>query len=166
MDNEKRSNLIHGTDGKLVTGFTLSPPPSLCVLNEMHLFNWYFKIMKILKPFAFDYNIYPEVSSTGRLHFHGYFSIKDQIKYKKTINCLRKYGHLKLEKHISLNWLKYCQKDLEETKCIFQDVHSDYIPLNDKSYDMLCNDIDSRIMIKSEQINGNYAPILKWLQEE
>lgn len=120
-----------------ITGFTLSPKPQKCDLTDGLLKNWIVKIHKALKRFAKTYTVYPEIDPSGRLHFHGWFIKYDTIKFYKCNGTLRSYGHVKYEMSITDKWIKYCAKDEEGVKLLF---NPSLVPFNEKTLNTLIQD--------------------------
>lgn len=127
-------------------GFTLSPKPRK-VLNNKHLFRWWvIHIHKLLKMFSKDYTYYPELDSSGRLHFHGWITPYDKIKFKRCSNVLRRLGFVKFEPSLrnnGTNWKNYCSKDVAETVKVFADVHVENIPVTPATYHEVLSELDA-----------------------
>lgn len=71
-----------------------------------------FKSIRCLAHFAFV----PEVSEQGKLHMHGFFTIRDKRKYNRSfLPTLRKNGFIKIAKVKVIKWktFKYHVKDLK-----------------------------------------------------
>lgn len=70
--------------------------------------------------------LYPEVSPTGRFHFHGYITINDKWEYVKTLHGLAVYGTYCI-KPIQLtasgedvDWKAYVTKQSKDWKYLFR----------------------------------------------
>lgn len=125
-------------------GFTLSPKPKNC-LNNKHLFRWWVvHIHRLLKLFSKDYLYYPEFDKQGRMHFHGWFTPYDRIKFKRCSGVLRRLGFCKYEtsfKNDGTNWIKYCSKDASDTQKVLSDVHIENIPVTPLVYKEVLSEI-------------------------
>lgn len=80
-----------------------------------------------------DFEIYPELTLKGRIHYHIRLLLKDKIAfYKKLIPFLNKCGHFDLGKTLSLNdWLEYCKKD---HVCMKEVLEFPFIPITKNVY--------------------------------
>lgn len=64
--------------------------------------------------YSIDYVLYVELTIEGHIHYHGWFNIKDKIKYyKKTLPTLKRLGFIKIKSRVDEGWMKYCLKDQE-----------------------------------------------------
>lgn len=60
----------------------------------------------------------PEISDEGKLHMHGFFTIRDKVKYHKSfLPSLKRGGFIKKSRVNSLKWktFKYHVKDVQDT---------------------------------------------------
>lgn len=80
-----------------------------------------------------DFEIHPELTLKGRLHYHIRLLLKDKIAfYKKLIPFLNKCGYFDLGKTMSLqDWNEYCNK---ESTCMKQVLEFPYLPVTPKIY--------------------------------
>lgn len=83
-------------------------------------------IMKVLHRCSKDWWIIPELTKSGRIHYHGWLRIDDKIKfYKQTYPFLKSDGFVKtveLETQKDMHdWMWYCTKDENTNKIIFSD---------------------------------------------
>lgn len=65
-----------------------------------------------------NYALVPEISDAGKLHLHGFYQIKDKVKYHKSfLPSLKKNGFIKVNKVSKHQWktYQYHIKDLEVT---------------------------------------------------
>jgi len=87
-------------------------------LNEYHIDKWQSMICKVLKHFTrcmSKFCIIPEISDMGRLHCHGWFVIKDKIKWNKSVKpMIARHGFDKYNKLRHVNGYKYYKKELHE----------------------------------------------------
>lgn len=161
MDNEK----IMALKDEL-KGLTISPAPSGRQPNIWLLWLWAKRIHEVLGPFCTDYVIYPEFDKSARLHFHGVFHVKDNVKYYKTFNKLRRHGYVKPEGKITDKWLEYMKKDEEEVRQTFDDVPEELIPLRKSTYKMFKSVMDLKeehYKVKSIQLDINKRTIFDCL---
>lgn len=130
-------------------GFTLSPKPRAVKNNKWLLWLWYKKIHEILLPFSESYEVYPEFDDVGRLHFHGVFVRKDKIKFHKTQYKMSKLGFTKWETKLTDKWLNYIEKDVMETRKIFDTDGINYIPMTRDTYKQLRDDL--KVELRDQQ---------------
>lgn len=80
-----------------------------------------------------QFEINPELNQNGNLHYHGYFVLKDKLKFYKSILPKMKYnGFVKIDLvHNDLQKaMEYCRKDREFMKQLIKEspvpfIHSD-----------------------------------------
>lgn len=114
LDELDKSNLV---------AFTWTPNPAKYPSDEpwkqyecciSHIANL------IEKCFSY-YMFVPEINRSGNVHIHGYFKIKDKIKfYKMFVPRCKTFGYIDLkfefrEKPIDSKWVYYCLDEIEET---------------------------------------------------
>lgn len=115
---------------------TISPPEA----QSTHLSEVYTKLTDSLDILAFSsVLLYPEFSSLGRLHFHGYLYMNNKECildfYRFDLQVLRALGGIKI-KYITDDkiWLDYCCKQQAITKPYLENLNINYnIKLNPKS---------------------------------
>lgn len=74
------------------------------------------KYLKGLHRCCKKFCVVPEVSEMGRLHCHGWFIIKDKVKWVKSVlPKLQRHGMFKMNKMNSKKGLAYYKKDYEVT---------------------------------------------------
>lgn len=86
-----------------------------------------------------EFEVNPEFNQNGNLHYHGYFRLKDKVKWYKVVLPKMKYNGLikinKVEQDLS-KALEYCRKDRElMLKCISHKIpftHTDKKPKIDE----------------------------------
>lgn len=55
----------------------------------------------------------PELTNTGNIHIHGFYIIKDPIKYYKYfIPRCKSLGFVLIKNNVDDNWYEYCKKDI------------------------------------------------------
>lgn len=83
---------------------------------------------------VFDlFYFFPELTKQGNIHIHGFYSIKDYVKYYKLFlpKC-KTLGFVKIKyKNITTAWGDYCAKEKELMKSILGD--SFPVPLSHKN---------------------------------
>lgn len=98
---------------------TISPPDQVDSPKDLYS-NWYIDLIKYLKPSTERFCLYPELQHpTGRLHYHGMLTLKDDIKfYRHTLPGIRRHiGYVKIKKiKNELPWLIYCMKEWAYTQ--------------------------------------------------
>ncbi len=138
-------------------GLTISPKYRRRINDINLLLSDYKKIDIIIRKFSKNYEIYPELSDTGRLHYHGYMTIDDIIKYKRIINSLRYIGFVKIETKLrnKMKWMDYCKKDIDSTSKIFE-VGALLLPLKRETlreYKKECERIEEQELKDSSAFN-------------
>lgn len=103
---------------KSLWAFTLCPDPKRYPSYDAEA--QYHTIIQTLlqKPFMRNtfntFEFYPELTQEGNIHLHGYFSVKDRIKYFKVFLPLcKKIGFIKLKANVDEHWIDYCRKDVD-----------------------------------------------------
>lgn len=75
---------------------------------------------RIFKYFKF----FPELTKEGNIHIHGYYTIKDLVKYYKYFlpKC-KQFGFVKIKcRDINQKWFDYCAKDSNMMKELFPEL--------------------------------------------
>lgn len=112
---------------------TWNPKPKFYIFggDEDHKYNyqWTLMLRQLLKlaRCSNKFVIVPEIGDLGKLHCHGWFYMKDKIKWTKSVlPSLKKFGFIKLNKATVINKksFKYYKKDLSFTKCILTDFNT------------------------------------------
>jgi len=130
--------------------FTLNPDPTKypttdprgqyeTILNCLLLKK---EITKIFSKFFFT----PELTENGNIHIHGYFSIKDQVKYYRWfIPACKAWGFLVIKSNIDEKWMmNYCCKDIAlMTQVLGNDIP---IPLTEENFAMYNDQKDIKKM--------------------
>lgn len=109
---------------RITRGITISPRPHDVNTTLLQHFDdiqrW---IIRTLNRSCGYYILYPEITETGRLHFHGVITVTNEVKWKKeTIQWLNKIGFIKLENFYKngftgkLRWMCYCRKEFHQTQ--------------------------------------------------
>lgn len=139
--------------------FTWNPKDSFAQCDDPTS-KWDTMICRILKHFKrcmSYYAIVPEFSDQGRLHCHGWFIIKDKIKWVKSVLPLvKRSGFMKMNKMRSSKAFEYMKKELEETQSI---LHDSLLPFTHNTHDKILqqmfikyNIIDDPEKVKSRNI--------------
>lgn len=122
MDVSKKIKSILETpsSGNLIA-LTVSPPyriqgPRYCYNDDMNF-------LKFIRLCSKHFIIYPELSRSSRLHYHGLILISDHIKYhKKIVPALKRMGHVKIDPIRTfadhLRWLLYIRKEWETSRYV------------------------------------------------
>lgn len=146
----KRLLEVHETyidlDMHTVYLFTWNPKDKVKGIQHEYTNKWK-GMINILKHFSrcmSKYSIVPEVSDAGRLHCHGWFIIKDKIKWHKSVHkLLTSNGLFKMNKMKGKKGLEYYKKDIELTINL---VDPDYWPYTDETSDEILERIDREIL--------------------
>jgi len=98
---------------------TITPPYSVNSIRYD-----YYNHHKILKRYlnlcSSHYILYPEITTSGRLHYHAVIHLDDKIKwFKKSKNALKRIGFVKLDPILTqldhIRWLVYIRKEWPTT---------------------------------------------------
>lgn len=75
-------------------------------------YNYCLPTLLNLKLCCDHYEIFPELTLQGNIHFHGILEINDKIKwYKKVLPSLKYMGFVLIKPKPDKNWEKYMSKD-------------------------------------------------------
>lgn len=100
--------------------FTWNPNDKKLGYFKTHTDKWDAMYIKVLIDFRLcmsKYCIVPEVSEVGRLHCHGWYVKKDNIKYhKRVLPKLNRYGQFKPSKRRSANGDYYYKKTSDDIR--------------------------------------------------
>lgn len=67
------------------------------------------------------YQMYPEMTLAGNIHFHGLIEITDKIKwYKSVYPTLKRNGFVLVKSNVDQGWIDYIRKDSETMKQLFK----------------------------------------------
>lgn len=106
--------------------FTWNPSDKKVGTDHDYQTKWDNMITGYLKHFnrcMYKYCILPEISDAGRLHVHGWFVIKDKVKWVKSVKPrLQRSGRFKMSKKFEKckkDPFYYYKKDIEDTIQIF-----------------------------------------------
>lgn len=67
---------------------------------------------KFFRKFVF----FPEINAAGHVHIHGYFILKDKIKYfREFLPRLRLIGFVLTKTKVDTGWFEYCCKEVAQT---------------------------------------------------
>jgi len=101
-----------------------------------------------------QFEINPEFNANGNLHYHGYFIIKDKVRWYKSVLPKMKYnGLVKIDKvkHDLSKSMEYCRKDTLMMKQII------------KKYPVPYTHLDNRVLTNPDIIQDNIHSFLKQL---
>lgn len=88
---------------------------------------WYTMLLTLISVMQRACSMYcfiPEIGENGKLHCHGWFLVKDMVKFHKSfLPTLRRKGFVKIDKisKLSNKSFDYYKKDLVETKRFLED---------------------------------------------
>lgn len=110
---------------------TISPPYRLGIAPNQYRTNGFMynddkdKIIRILRRSCRNFQLWPEFDISGRLHYHGWISIHDMIKWKSTSTrqIRETLGFFKVDRmrgNSVERATEYARKEWEETKQILQ----------------------------------------------
>lgn len=73
---------------------------------------------------AVRFEIYPELTLAGNIHYHGIVQVLDKIAwYKRLLPAMKKKGFVKIKQIDNLEkWYKYIKKEYEENQKIFNPI--------------------------------------------
>lgn len=128
-------NDISVIDTSQLRSFTWSPDPSKYPSNvPKHQYKLLLTWVLLTANKFFSYFCFvPELTNNGNTHIHGFYIIKDPIKYYKWfIPRCKNLGFVMIKNNVDTNWYDYCKKHLEEAIDIFPKLP---IPLNNYNID-------------------------------
>lgn len=115
---------------------TISPPDRTVGKARVPLANVYLddiiNIRRWLGACSKHYCMYPEFSTTGRLHYHGVVQFHDKIKWFRQTKGLfeKRMGYVQLDPLKTpwdyLSWVTYCKKEFNSAQQILQVVDPIY----------------------------------------
>lgn len=118
---------------------TWNPAPKSFINTEDNigsLYNEHLRYLRFLKDIG---ELYPELSASGKLHYHGIVKIPEDpdlyTKYMRGIRSLKRKGFIKIKviKPIGLDgWRKYCRKNATRTQKVFELYEVAIIPISYK----------------------------------
>lgn len=93
-----------------ILAITIAPPQiSGTPIDQL---NQLLPIIKLLRKCSKTFEIYPELTVNGSIHFHGSLEINDKIKWYKSILPQIKYkAYLVIKKNPDQGWVEYQAKD-------------------------------------------------------
>lgn len=104
---------------------TWNPKPKFyqSSINDVHInydLQWWtmLSILKEANRCCSQFAFVPEISIEGKLHMHGWFTLKDMVKFHKSfLPSLKRNGFVKMNQARSIKWktFKYHIKDLYDT---------------------------------------------------
>lgn len=109
-----------------LSAFTLNPDPSRynsddpVVQYEQLLQDIFLKEKHMCATFSV-YAFVPEMTENGNVHIHGYYIVKDRVKYYRWFlpKC-KSWGYIKVKTtNVNKKWLTYCQKEVMEHYPLF-----------------------------------------------
>lgn len=142
------SDIDYSTDNIIL--FTWNPNDRKVGTDENHEMKWDTMVAKHLKQLtrvARKFCIVAELSPTGRLHCHGWFSLDDKIKWVKSVRPhFQMNGNLRESKMRSTKAFYYYKEDIDETK---QALSEDYIVFCHRNHKIMLADIKQKYYTKA-----------------
>lgn len=82
------------------------------------------------------YCFVPELNMNGNVHIHGWFIIKDKIKfYKHFLPKCKQYGYVLVKNNINEKWFDYCNKEIDDViQILGDDLPIPLTHLNNQAY--------------------------------
>lgn len=118
------ADIDYSTD--TVNLFTWNPSPKFygnTYNREEFRQKWDKMLCKVIRWFPrcmSKYCVIPEVSDAGRLHCHGWFVLKDKVKWNLSVRkILAHNGYIKVNKLRHVNGLSYYKKDMNSLGTYF-----------------------------------------------
>lgn len=139
--------------------FTCSPNPRKCGIDQYrnymdHLWVVFSKFSRCMSEFV----VSPELNENGNIHYHGWFVLKDKVKfYKHVLPAMKKLGFVKISKlkHRNAEWDYYCQKDYEIMKELCQPIP---VPMTHRNYKNVIN-ILTYLVIDGNKRNKRFEEV-------
>lgn len=140
--------------GEAVWLFTWNPNDKKIGDDKDYCLKWYAMVMKVLKhlPRCMEYFcVQPEVSMMGRLHVHGWFTIRDPVKWNKSVKGLFVHnGRFKMNKSRKFDKAtKYYVKDIGTKNDVTNYLQDNILPFCHYNWDVILRDIGIRLYTKN-----------------
>lgn len=124
------SSQLDWIDWLNIIAFTWSPNPALFPSSDpsQQYKSLLSHILLCANKFFSHFVFVPEINTSGNIHIHGYYKIKDQIAYYKLFlpRC-KQYGWVLLKDNkqtstnVGLGWVDYLVKDIELTYSVLDE---------------------------------------------
>lgn len=107
--------LYYLMNGNLEIALTWVPDPKIFrSINPKYQFYDTFDVLKNIKKCSSYFDIWPELTTNGNIHYHCRVHINDKIRWYKSILPALKYkGFVVIKTNINNGWTDYCKKDAE-----------------------------------------------------
>jgi len=139
--------------------FTWNPSNTFWGDQNDYIGKWDNMVCKILKHLIrcmSKYCIVPEISDAGRLHCHGWFVIKDKIKWNKSVRAtIERHGIFKMNRMRSLNALHYYKKDIKITLNFLKDRSGVISHLNIKE---VLKELRTTVLLEAKGLEARRSP--------
>lgn len=115
--------------------FTVNPPDDEKAVGKSYVLNDHTRMIALVQKLRYSYvELYPELSPTGRLHYHGYLMMEDIFGfYSHDIKIISKWGNFKLDTIGNLqDWINYVQKQMSIMQPAFKTCDLMYKVCNQK----------------------------------
>lgn len=94
--------------------FTWVPNPKDLGVRPRFQYDNCIQSIRNLKLCCDSYEIYPEMTIAGNIHFHGVLNIKDKVKwFKKILPTFKYHGYVCIKPNPDKKWFEYMSKDKE-----------------------------------------------------
>lgn len=104
-----------------ICAFTWTPDPAKYPSSEcrkQYKSLLLYTLLDAYKCFS-SYMFVPEINKNGNIHIHGWFRIKDKIRfYKWFLPRCKQYGFVLIKSKVDCNWNYYCLKEVDVTKYV------------------------------------------------
>lgn len=92
-------------------------------IMPQYQYNDTIEYINLLASCCSKYEVYPELTASGNIHYHGTICIKDTVKwFKKVLPTLKYKGFVKIKPNPNDGWTTYTSKSLELMKKLLPDV--------------------------------------------
>lgn len=167
MFANEASDQLDEIDMLNVRAFTWSPnplrfPSTSPSKQYKSLLNWVLlKSHKMFSKFCFT----PELSEMGNVHIHGWFIIKDRIKYHKWfIPRCKAAGYVQIKyKNIDEKWFEYIKKDISYMNELFEERLP--VPLTNLNYDAYKRVLEKKFKLKNKYSKISQKTILDYCRK-
>lgn len=128
---------IHLENAKVgdIYALTVNPIDDEKAVGKSYILNDHTRMIALVQKLRYAYvELYPEISPTGRLHYHGYLIIEDIFGfYSHDIRIISKWGNFKLDTIADLQiWVNYVQKQMSIMQPAFKTCDLAYKVSNQK----------------------------------
>lgn len=107
------------------------------------------------------YVFVPELNENGNIHIHGYYNVKDVVKYNRWfLPACKHWGYTCIKKKVDLKWMiDYLAKEIDNTSQVVYPLQS-VITHDNRGDSMFLIDVEKRVK-KEKNLKVKHTPIKK-----